>query len=67
MGFQFNHVGGGTKTRRPITINMKYNMTCTEPVCYLMRDDTLWEVCTLPCGSPTLPTFFKYKAKYTAF
>ena len=23
MGFQFNHVGGGTKTRRPIAINMK--------------------------------------------
>ena len=26
MGFQFNHVGGGTKTRRrPITLHMKYN------------------------------------------
>jgi hypothetical protein len=25
MGFQFNHVGGGTKTRRPIAINMKYS------------------------------------------
>lgn len=23
MGFQFNSVGGGTKTRRPIAINMK--------------------------------------------
>lgn len=43
MGFQFNHVGGGTKTRRPITINMKYNAQCTEPVCYLARDDCLWE------------------------
>jgi hypothetical protein len=43
MGFQFNHVGGGTKTRRPITINMKYNAACTEPVCYLVRDESLWE------------------------
>jgi hypothetical protein len=25
MGFQFNHVGGGTKTRRPITLHMTYN------------------------------------------
>ena len=24
MGFQFNHVGGGTKTRRPVALNMKY-------------------------------------------
>eukprot|EP00976_Prorocentrum_cordatum_P088654 1187418-Prorocentrum_minimum.AAC.2 len=43
MGFQFNHVGGGTKTRRPITINMKYNAACMEPVCWLVRDDTLRE------------------------
>eukprot|EP00240_Pyramimonas_obovata_P003576 CAMPEP_0118946316 /NCGR_PEP_ID=MMETSP1169-20130426/44011_1 /TAXON_ID=36882 /ORGANISM="Pyramimonas obovata, Strain CCMP722" /LENGTH=824 /DNA_ID=CAMNT_0006892251 /DNA_START=57 /DNA_END=2531 /DNA_ORIENTATION=- len=43
MGFQFNHVGGGTKTRRPITINMKYNASCMEPVCWLVRDDTLRE------------------------
>ena len=34
MGFQFNHVGGGTKTRRPIAINMKYNATCVEPRCF---------------------------------
>ena len=39
MGFQFNHVGGGTKTRRPIAINMKYNATCVEPRCFLLRDD----------------------------
>lgn len=37
MGFQFNHVGGGTKTRRPIAINMKYNAMCHEPRCYLVR------------------------------
>ncbi len=37
MGFQFNHVGGGTKTRRPIAINMKYNALCHEPRCYLVR------------------------------
>eukprot|EP00250_Pteridium_aquilinum_P017451 c23631_g1_i1 orf=300-3137(-) len=41
MGFQFNHVGGGTKTRRPITLHMKYNASCEEPVCYLMTDDKL--------------------------
>ncbi|KAK3268569.1 hypothetical protein CYMTET_22934 [Cymbomonas tetramitiformis] len=39
MGFQFNHVGGGTKTRRPISINMKYNAACTEPRCFLITDD----------------------------
>ena len=36
MGFQFNHVGGGTKTRRPIAINMKYNATAVEPRCFLL-------------------------------
>ncbi|GAQ80690.1 dynamin family protein [Klebsormidium nitens] len=39
MGFQFNHVGGGTKTRRPITLHMKYNPECIEPRCYLITDD----------------------------
>eukprot|EP00250_Pteridium_aquilinum_P033868 c6523_g1_i1 orf=228-3032(+) len=39
MGFQFNHVGGGTKTRRPITLHMKYNAACLEPVCYLVTDE----------------------------
>lgn len=38
MGFQFNHVGGGTKTRRPIALHMKYNGACTEPHCFLLND-----------------------------
>ncbi|KAM7252078.1 hypothetical protein ACFE04_023961 [Oxalis oulophora] len=39
MGFQFNHVGGGTKTRRPITLHMKYNPLCESPLCHLLNDD----------------------------
>ena len=39
MGFQFNHVGGGTKTRRPITLHMKYNSACVQPVCFLVTED----------------------------
>jgi len=39
MGFQFNHVGGGTKTRRPITLHMKYNCACVQPNCYLLTED----------------------------
>jgi GTPase SAR1 family protein len=39
MGFQFNHVGGGTKTRRPITLHMKYNSTAVQPACFLQTDD----------------------------
>ncbi|RAL44982.1 hypothetical protein DM860_003741 [Cuscuta australis] len=38
MGFQFNHVGGGTKTRRPITLHMKYNPDCDSPLCNLLSD-----------------------------
>ncbi|KAM3344209.1 dynamin-like protein ARC5 isoform X4 [Capsicum galapagoense] len=38
MGFQFNHVGGGTKTRRPITLHMKYNPECDTPLCHLLSD-----------------------------
>ncbi|CAI9103974.1 OLC1v1002574C1 [Oldenlandia corymbosa var. corymbosa] len=38
MGFQFNHVGGGTKTRRPITLHMKYNPECDFPLCHLLSD-----------------------------
>lgn len=38
MGFQFNHVGGGTKTRRPITLHMKYDPQCHSPSCYLVSD-----------------------------
>ena len=41
MGFQFNHVGGGTKTRRPITLQMSYNAACTEPRCFLASDSEL--------------------------
>ena len=39
MGFQFNHVGGGTKTRRPITLHMKYNSACVQPNCYLLTEE----------------------------
>jgi hypothetical protein len=39
MGFQFNHVGGGTKTRRPITLHMKYNSACVQPCCSLMAEE----------------------------
>lgn len=39
MGFQFNHVGGGTKTRRPITLHMKYNAGCVQPACILVTED----------------------------
>ncbi|KAL3843732.1 hypothetical protein ACJIZ3_001135 [Penstemon smallii] len=38
MGFQFNHVGGGTKTRRPITLHMKFNPNCHTPLCHLFSD-----------------------------
>ena len=38
MGFQFNHVGGGTNTRRPITLHMKYNPDCESPLCFLVSD-----------------------------
>jgi hypothetical protein len=40
MGFQFNHVGGGTKTRRPITLHMKYNPLCHIPLCRLLLSDS---------------------------
>ncbi|KXZ51508.1 hypothetical protein GPECTOR_12g471 [Gonium pectorale] len=43
MGFQFNSVGGGTKTRRPIAINMKYNGSCSTPSCYLKLEDGITE------------------------
>lgn len=36
MGFQFNHVGGGTKTRRPIALQMQYHPLRDEPACYLL-------------------------------
>ncbi|KAG1658978.1 hypothetical protein FOA52_008300 [Chlamydomonas sp. UWO 241] len=42
MGFQFNSVGGGTKTRRPIALHMQYNASCSTPRCFLF-DDSLME------------------------
>ena len=38
MGFQFNHVGGGTKTRRPIALHMTYNAACVQPHCFLVNE-----------------------------
>ncbi|XP_010030071.2 dynamin-like protein ARC5 isoform X1 [Eucalyptus grandis] len=38
MGFQFNHVGGGTKTRRPITLHMRFDPSCDDPLCHLVSD-----------------------------
>ena len=35
MGFQFNEVGGGTRTRRPIALQMHYNAACDEPAVYI--------------------------------
>lgn len=39
MGFQFNQVGGGTKTRRPIALRMQYNPNCAQPKCFLVGED----------------------------
>jgi GTPase SAR1 family protein len=39
MGFQFNQVGGGTKTRRPVALRMQYNPKCKVPKWYLVGDD----------------------------
>lgn len=39
MGFQFNQVGGGTKTRRPIALRMQYNPRCTSPMCFLTLEN----------------------------
>lgn len=39
MGFQFNQVGGGTKTRRPIALRMQYNPSCTTPLCFLTTEN----------------------------
>ncbi|CAL9058767.1 unnamed protein product [Musa banksii] len=38
MGFQFNHVGGDTKIRWPITLHMKYNPGYAVSVCRLVSD-----------------------------
>ena len=53
MGFQFNQVGGGTKTRRPIALRMQYNPKCETPSCYL-TDDTGVEV---PASLPTIQRY----------
>ena len=39
MGFQFNQVGGGTKTRRPVALRMQYNPACTTPMCFLTLEN----------------------------
>lgn len=39
MGFQFNQVGGGTKTRRPVALRMQYNPSCTTPMCFLTLEN----------------------------
>lgn len=39
MGFQFNQVGGGTKTRRPVALRMQYNPSCTQPLCFLTLEN----------------------------
>ena len=38
MGFQFNHVGGGTKARRPIALHMKDNSAWVQPNCLYVND-----------------------------
>lgn len=44
MGFQFNHVGGGTKTRRPIALQMQYHPERESPVCFLHTADGELEI-----------------------
>lgn len=39
MGFQFNQVGGGTKTRRPVALRMQYNPKCRQPRWFLVGED----------------------------
>lgn len=39
MGFQFNQVGGGTKTRRPVALRMQYNPNCHQPKWFLVGED----------------------------
>lgn len=39
MGFQFNQVGGGTKTRRPVALRMQYNPSCSVPLCFLTLEN----------------------------
>jgi len=44
IGFQYNQVGGGTKTRRPIALRMQYNPRYSKPRCYLKDEETGEEV-----------------------
>ncbi len=60
MGFQFNHVGGGTKTRRPITLHMKYNSGCVQPTCYLMLEDVGEQEVSLEELQVSLLTFHQH-------
>ena len=48
MGFQFNQVGGGTKTRRPIALRMQYNPKYSTPRCYLVGEDGIEREMSLP-------------------
>jgi hypothetical protein len=34
-----SQVGAGTKTRRPIALQMQYNQNYATPVCFLTRED----------------------------
>lgn len=47
MGFQFNQVGGGTKTRRPVALRMQYNPQCHQPLWFLVGDDGIERPMTL--------------------
>lgn len=58
MGFQFNHVGGGTKTRRPITLHMQYNAGCVQPQCFLVTEDFGDQEVTLEELQASLLRFF---------
>lgn len=44
IGFQYNQVGGGTQTRRPIALRMQYNPRYSKPRCYLKDEETGEEV-----------------------
>jgi predicted ATPase len=47
MGFQFNQVGGGTKTRRPIALRMQYNASCDVPRCFLTMENGIEQMTSL--------------------
>lgn len=60
MGFQFNQVGGGTKTRRPIALRMQYNPNCHTPLCFLTLDNGKEEQKTLTEIQVSIFYLFKY-------